>query len=62
MNLTEDQARVKWCPFMKTPGAQGPFANRCISSHCMAWRWRVIDSKGTTDDRGYCGLSGRPLT
>jgi hypothetical protein len=50
--LTEDQAKEKWCPFVRVEVGHGlAAANRhtdngsalvraqCIASQCMAWRW-----------------------
>ena len=38
---------------------------RCIASQCMAWRWLEPPGpqpadKFERDDRGYCGLAGKP--
>lgn len=30
----------------------------CIGSRCMAWRWS--NDEPIDDDRGYCGLAGKP--
>ncbi len=53
--LTEEQARAKWCPWvrhvnaeMQACGNSMPFSDgvrgmgptaNCIASKCMAWRW-----------------------
>lgn len=52
--LTEEEARGKWCPFVRTGNgnnrvsappikAGAPLADEavgpCIASACMAWRW-----------------------
>lgn len=63
--MTEEEAKTKWCPMIRTgmvagmavnhhvdmqPGGQGVYdETRCIASDCMMWR----DS--------YCGLAG-PIT
>ena len=117
MVLTEEQAREKWCPFVRTmavtegnvaasgfnrvaqlPDTNGVMSATCIGSACMAWRkmpddfdrvfvpaladawgpspgpeWvlsataHASDRNGPgqywakrRDDRGYCGLAGRP--
>lgn len=45
--LTEDEAKTKWCPFVRLSEMGGTFnrispaANlKCIASACMAWRWQ----------------------
>lgn len=35
MQLTEEEARTKWCHRTGTFEAAG----KCIASDCMAWRW-----------------------
>lgn len=52
--MTEDEAKTKWCPFVRVTASetewhtnrpsyadihQTPFDD-CIGSACMAWRWR----------------------
>ena len=70
MNLTEKEARTKWCPFVRTQNfepreADNPAINRttgdlcCIASECMGWRWS--ESTPTIVERklaGYCGAFG----
>jgi hypothetical protein len=66
--LTEDEAKMKWCPFARTRDGVGndhdlslnrsydgkaDIGARCLASGCMAWRW-VNEVTG----RGYCGLAG----
>lgn len=52
--MTEDEAKTKWCPFVRMTASQGEWhinrdpslqsspqdtqAYRCIASACMAWR------------------------
>lgn len=47
--MTEDEAKVKWCPFTRVgEQASGAAENRpdgsynCIASACMAWRGREM--------------------
>ena len=42
---TPEEARLFHC-FKKK-------RNNCIENNCMAWRW-------WDEERGYCGLAGRP--
>ena len=32
-----------------------PFGHKCITDHCMAWRWLDTEIK----NEGYCGLAGK---
>lgn len=73
MILTEDEARTKWCPFVRYNSgeiAEEPGVNRhgqlknpnyagCIASECMAWRpWVDIHSmEPNPPEKGYCGLA-----
>jgi hypothetical protein len=75
MQITEEEARQRWCPVVRVDGSnrvhntlQDGFVNadlsyRCIASECMAWREHHIElSHGHVDHtkRGYCGLAGQP--
>ena len=60
--MTEEEAKTKWCPFVRLTGTEqewhvnrdpslpsapsDPQAYRCIASACMAWRWE-LDHDGT---------------
>lgn len=74
--LTEEEAKTKWCPFVRRTYSGIP-VNRvadtaefmdscpCIASACMAWRWRrryADDAKEAkiSHATGYCGLAGKP--
>lgn len=75
MQITEEQAREKWCPMVRVEGnnrvhntkADG-FTNadisyHCIGSECMAWRQHEITyvhGDVATQHHGYCGLAGKP--
>ena len=54
MILTEQEAKERWCPFVRYTSIRGQGINRwvddadrqvnpeparCIASQCMAWRW-----------------------
>jgi hypothetical protein len=70
--LTEEEAKTKWCPFVRLISAvpesapldnRGAFvtdsAPRCIGSACMAWRVHEewrADTLKTTV-KGFCGLA-----
>jgi len=64
MTVTEQEARKLWCP-SQNEGHVGWDETRCIASACMMWR-REKDTYGDDygkdipDDRGFCGLGGRP--
>lgn len=75
MQLTEEQARQRWCPMVRVEGSnrlhntmKDGFSNadmsyRCIAGACMAWREFQISyahGEGPKDHRGYCGFAGSP--
>jgi hypothetical protein len=56
--MTEEEAKTKWCPFVRAGSALGGYlSNRiegngvpstlCIGSACMAWRWGAMYTFGT---------------
>ncbi len=59
--MTEDEAKTKWCPMVRTGLTAGMAVNqhtndevygetRCVASECMMWR----EYRGN----GWCGLAG----
>lgn len=59
MNVTEQQAKEKWCPMARvynegsgadnrTMGDANPGHARCIGSECMMWTWDGQYAGGTT--------------
>lgn len=62
--MTEQDAKQKWCPFVRLVQGGRVNSNRgdgsyselthCLGTGCMAWR-----SNGETDG-GFCGLAGHP--
>ncbi|WP_075217178.1 hypothetical protein [Mongoliimonas terrestris] len=75
MRVTEEQAKTKWCPFVRIEGsnrlhntmtdgfdAEHRFQH-CLGSTCMAWRGFTVSHArgyGGVEHHGYCGLAGRP--
>ncbi len=49
MLLSENEAKFKFCPYLKTSDDKLKF---CQTSQCMMWRF--------VKDKGYCGLAGIP--
>lgn len=71
--MTEEEAKLKWCPMVRVPLAFAGTAmandrsERCIGSACMMWRWYsnemmmpYLNTVVTQARRGYCGLAGKP--
>lgn len=73
--LTEEQAKTKWCPFVRQGSAVSGLGSlnrehehghtygglNCIASDCMAWCWHSLDVHAPEDLRtGFCGLARRP--
>lgn len=58
MDCSHDEARGKWCPFVRiATGSAIVLYNRddrvckCLGKGCMAWAWVSVES-------GQCGLIG----
>lgn len=73
--MTEEEAKTKWCPFVRSMFSSSAAASnrdsdgkatrgtRCIGSACMAWRWfETTQEQGKLPPpySGYCGLAGKP--
>ena len=77
MIVTEKEAKTRWCyrtmGFADRNAGNNPYAEKCVASMCMAWRWHfqanepahtmmaVYPPQQTTytkTDKGYCGLAG----
>lgn len=56
MYLSEEEAKFKFCPLLKTSDDK---MKMCHGAMCMMWRW-VSDGRGGLKDEGYCGLAGGP--
>lgn len=65
MFLTEDEAKKKWCPMVRTSGLicgehggvtvndpSGNYDTTCKGSDCMMWRWAIPPPHITQDDEG----------
>ena len=71
--MTEEEARTKWCPFVRIGGHRSTYnrdedgtvidAALCVASSCMAWREdgavREMDAAAVfrTIASGRCGLA-----
>ena len=62
--MTEDKAKMKWCPELaKAVASRGhdPFGEDayCMASNCMMWvpERRNIEGTMTIVNGGYCGLA-----
>lgn len=50
MRVTEEEAKFRYCPLLKTHDDKMKF---CLGAMCMMWR-------ATDAATGYCGLAGNP--
>jgi len=63
--MTEDEAKTKWCPFVRiesyertnsynrhSDGDASTNVLKCIGSACMAWRWDTSTWSLQSDDKG----------
>jgi hypothetical protein len=72
MVLTEEEAKLRWCPEARVAMTAGMAANRtafgkgyanifeetrCLGSGCMLWRWQSLFRDGNSEATGFCGLS-----
>ncbi|MDD4952873.1 MAG: hypothetical protein PHV85_10015 [Desulfovibrionaceae bacterium] len=55
--LSENEAKFKYCPLLKTGQDKLRF---CQGAMCMMWRWLDLEKTGPTD-KGCCGLAGGPV-
>lgn len=67
--MTEDEAKTKWCPMVRSSDTdqtvdnayisdRNPSYSRCIGSDCMMWRWKLdVRFAETSKTDGYCGLA-----
>jgi hypothetical protein len=37
--MTEEQAKLKWCPMVRPGSPQRADDFGCVGSNCMMWRW-----------------------
>lgn len=67
--MTEEEAKKKWCPFVRISRGLGSAWNRpsfpgdptCIGAECMGWQWQLEynEEKRTLEKiGGYCSLTG----
>lgn len=73
MLTTEEEAKTKWCPEVRTGLTAGMAVNhhingdvdeetRCIGSSCMMWRWLQVlagDGMNVVDDPKRRGFCGK---
>ncbi len=55
MLLSENEAKFKYCPLLKTHDDKMKF---CQASMCMMWRAEKPEVEGC---KGWCGLAGGPV-
>jgi len=56
MLLPQNEAKFKKCPLLTTREDK---LRLCLGNDCMMWRYAHTEKEGP-QDKGYCGLSGKP--
>jgi hypothetical protein len=70
MNLTNEEAKKKWCPFVRLPHNRSMvnsqdykigdpvLGSHCIGSKCAVWQWDYKE----VGEVGYCGMAASRST
>ena len=56
MLLSENEAKFKYCPLLKTHDDKMKF---CQASMCMMWQ--AENPYAAEESKGWCGLAGTPV-